>query len=79
MQPWHVLFFMAFTIWVLSDIWKKVVFQDVVNYDDPIYRRKVDNSSCKRPCLGLVLLLLCVFAYCVIISERGWPFAYFDC
>jgi hypothetical protein len=22
------------------------------------------------------LLLLCVFVYCVIISQRGWPFAY---
>ena len=46
MQPWHVLFFMAFIIWVLSDVWKKVVFQDVVNYDDPLYRRKVKNDEC---------------------------------
>jgi hypothetical protein len=87
MQPWHVLFFMAFTIWVLSDIWKKVVFQDVVNYDDPIYRRKVKKLSCTKPYTttalsttrqerSCLLLLLCVFVYCVIISQRGWPFAY---
>ena len=41
MQPWQPLFFMAFTVYVMKDMWTNVQLQHVIDYDDPIYRRKV--------------------------------------
>ena len=41
MQPWHIMFVMFFMIWILREMWLREVLQVVIDYDDPIYRRKV--------------------------------------
>ena len=72
MQPWHVMFFMMFLVWLLSDYFDVIRQQHVINHDDPISRRKVrafarPTCLCQDPrAAGSALPLACADHACLL-------------